>query len=154
MKKKVGANRVIFSYRPSYAAYGPFLTYDLPTGRLTRYRCEDPFVTTGSFLEDTDFLDAAFALSRRTGMTLDRAGWEQVMALLAGHPGLNPFLRSDWTFSASLALGRLEEVQRHLKALARIARLIKSTAFIEKIVSSTSVQDMVRAFDEEEVKIC
>ena len=64
MKKKVGANRVIFSYRPSYAAYGPFLTYDLPTGRLTRYRGEDPFVTTGSFLEDTDFLDAAFGIRR------------------------------------------------------------------------------------------
>jgi len=43
---------------------GPFLTYDLSTGRLTRYRGEDPFVTTGSFLEDTDFLDAAFGIRR------------------------------------------------------------------------------------------
>jgi hypothetical protein len=53
-----------------------------------------------------------------------------------------------------LLMRNRQEHSLHLKALARIARLIKSTAFIEKIVSSTSVQDMVRAFDEEEVKIC
>ena len=41
----------------------------------------------------------------------------------------------------------------HLKALARIARLIKSTEFIERIVSAESVDDMVRAFDEEEAKM-
>jgi fructose-specific phosphotransferase system IIA component len=52
-----------------------------------------------------------------------------------------------------LLMGNRREHSLHLKALARIARLIKSTEFIEKIVSSESVQDMVRAFDEEEAKI-
>ena len=50
-------------------------------------------------------------------------------------------------------MGNRQEHSLHLKALARIARLIKNTAFIEKIVSSASVEDMVRAFDEEEAKI-
>ncbi len=52
-----------------------------------------------------------------------------------------------------LLMGNRQEHSLHLKALARIARLIKSTGFIEKIASSSSVQDMVRAFDEEEAKI-
>ncbi|HVP20146.1 MAG TPA: PTS sugar transporter subunit IIA [Spirochaetia bacterium] len=52
-----------------------------------------------------------------------------------------------------LLMGNRQEHSLHLKALARIARLIKSTEFIDKIVSSESVQDMVRAFDEEEAKI-
>jgi len=52
-----------------------------------------------------------------------------------------------------LLMGNRQEHSLHLKALARIARLIKSTELIEKIVSSRSVQDMVRAFDEEEAKI-
>ena len=52
-----------------------------------------------------------------------------------------------------LLIGNRQEHSLHLKALARIARLIKSTEFIDKIVSSESVQDMVRAFDEEEAKI-
>jgi len=52
-----------------------------------------------------------------------------------------------------LLMGNRQEHSLHLKALARIARLIKSTRFIDKIVSSESVQDMVRAFDEEEAKI-
>ena len=52
-----------------------------------------------------------------------------------------------------LLMGNRLEYRLHLKALARIAQLIKSMVFIEKIVSSTSVQDMVRAFDEEEAKI-
>jgi len=52
-----------------------------------------------------------------------------------------------------LLMGNQEEHSLHLKALARIARLIKSTGFIEKIISAGSVQDMVRAFDEEEAKI-
>ena len=110
-------NRVIFSYRSSYAGYGPYLAYDLATGQLTRFRGQDPFVTTGSFQEDTDFLDAVFAFARRTGMTFDRGGWEQVMVLLAGHPGLNPFLRSDWAFSASLALGNFEEADRAARVI-------------------------------------
>ncbi len=52
-----------------------------------------------------------------------------------------------------LLMGNRLEHSLHLKALARIARLIKGTEFIEKIVSAGSVQDMVRAFDEEEAKI-
>jgi PTS system nitrogen regulatory IIA component len=52
-----------------------------------------------------------------------------------------------------LLLGNREGHGLHLKALARIARLIKSTAFIEKIVASATVEDMVRAFEEEETKI-
>jgi fructose-specific phosphotransferase system IIA component len=52
-----------------------------------------------------------------------------------------------------LLMGNRQEHSLHLKALARIARLIKSTEFIEKIVSAGSVQDMVKAFDEEEAKI-
>jgi mannitol/fructose-specific phosphotransferase system IIA component (Ntr-type) len=52
-----------------------------------------------------------------------------------------------------LLMGNREGHGLHLKALARIARLIKSTAFIEKIAASTTVQDMVRAFEEEETKI-
>jgi mannitol/fructose-specific phosphotransferase system IIA component (Ntr-type) len=53
-----------------------------------------------------------------------------------------------------LLLGSRQEYTTRLKALARIARLIKNPVSIEKIVSSTSVQDMVRAFDEEEAKAC
>jgi mannitol/fructose-specific phosphotransferase system IIA component (Ntr-type) len=52
-----------------------------------------------------------------------------------------------------LLMGNREGHGLHLKALARIARLIKSTAFIEKIVASATVEDMVRAFEEEETKI-
>jgi len=52
-----------------------------------------------------------------------------------------------------LLMGNRQEHSLHLKALARIARLIKSTGFIERIISAESVQDMVRAFDEEEAKI-
>jgi mannitol/fructose-specific phosphotransferase system IIA component (Ntr-type) len=52
-----------------------------------------------------------------------------------------------------LLMGNRQEHSLHLKALARIARLVKSTEFIDKIVSAGSVQDMVRAFDEEEAKI-
>lgn len=52
-----------------------------------------------------------------------------------------------------LLMGNRLEHSLHLKALARIARLIKSTSFIEKIVASTSVDDMVKAFEQEEAKI-
>jgi len=52
-----------------------------------------------------------------------------------------------------LLMGNRQGHGLHLKALARIARLIKSTAFIEKIVASVTVEDMVRAFEEEETKI-
>ncbi|HUI71622.1 MAG TPA: PTS sugar transporter subunit IIA [Spirochaetia bacterium] len=52
-----------------------------------------------------------------------------------------------------LLMGNRQEHSLHLKALARIARLIKSTEFIERIVSAGSVDDMVRAFDEEEAKM-
>jgi fructose-specific phosphotransferase system IIA component len=46
-----------------------------------------------------------------------------------------------------LLMGNRQEHSLHLKALARIARLIKSTSFIEKIVASTTVEEMVRAFE-------
>ena len=52
-----------------------------------------------------------------------------------------------------LLMGNRQEHSLHLKALARIARLIKSTAFIEKIVASSTVEDMVQAFEQEEAKI-
>lgn len=52
-----------------------------------------------------------------------------------------------------MLMGNRQEHSLHLKALARIARLIKNTAFVDKIVASTCVDDMVRAFDEEEAKI-
>ena len=52
-----------------------------------------------------------------------------------------------------LLMGNRQEHSLHLKALARIARLIKSTSFIEKIIASTTVEEMVRAFEQEEAKI-
>jgi fructose-specific phosphotransferase system IIA component len=52
-----------------------------------------------------------------------------------------------------LLMGNRQEHSLHLKALARIARLIKSTAFIEKIIASSTVADMVKAFEQEEAKI-
>ncbi len=52
-----------------------------------------------------------------------------------------------------LLMGNRQEHSLHLKALARIARLIKSTAFIERIRASASVDDMVKAFEQEEAKI-
>jgi mannitol/fructose-specific phosphotransferase system IIA component (Ntr-type) len=52
-----------------------------------------------------------------------------------------------------LLMGNRQEHSLHLKALARIARLIKSTSFIEKIVASSTVEDMVKAFEQEEAKI-
>jgi fructose-specific phosphotransferase system IIA component len=52
-----------------------------------------------------------------------------------------------------LLMGNRQEHSLHLKALARIARLIKSTAFIERIIASSTVQDMVSAFEQEEARI-
>jgi mannitol/fructose-specific phosphotransferase system IIA component (Ntr-type) len=52
-----------------------------------------------------------------------------------------------------LLMGNRQEHGLHLKALARIARLIKSTEFIDRVVAATSVEEMVRAFEEEEAKI-
>jgi fructose-specific phosphotransferase system IIA component len=52
-----------------------------------------------------------------------------------------------------LLMGNRQEHSLHLKALARIARLIKSTSFIEKIAGSSTVEDMVKAFEQEEAKI-
>jgi fructose-specific phosphotransferase system IIA component len=52
-----------------------------------------------------------------------------------------------------LLMGNRQEHGLHLKALARIARLIKSTSFIDKIVASSTVEDMVTAFTQEEAKI-
>jgi fructose-specific phosphotransferase system IIA component len=52
-----------------------------------------------------------------------------------------------------LLMGNRQEHSLHLKALARIARLIKSTSFIEKIVASSTVEEMVKAFEQEEARI-
>jgi PTS system nitrogen regulatory IIA component len=52
-----------------------------------------------------------------------------------------------------LLMGNRQEHSLHLKALARIARLINSTAFIERIRASVTVEDMVKAFEQEEAKI-
>lgn len=104
-------NQVIFSYQSSYAAFGPFLTYDIPTGRLTRYRKEDPFASQPSFRCDTEFLDKAFALYLSKRMTMDRDGWQRLALLVKDSPGINPFLRDDWTFSSALALGHFQEAE-------------------------------------------
>jgi hypothetical protein len=105
-------NRVVFSYRPSYAALGPFFSYDLATGEIRLWRAEDPVCQTAEFKADSGFLDSAFALAQARGMSLDRDGWEKVMASLDRDSGMNPFLKADWTFDAALALGRLDEARR------------------------------------------
>jgi PTS system nitrogen regulatory IIA component len=52
-----------------------------------------------------------------------------------------------------LIIGNKNDHSLHLKALARIARLIKNTRFTEKIIASSTAEEMVRVFDEEEAKI-
>ena len=52
-----------------------------------------------------------------------------------------------------LLMGNKNEHGLHLKALARIARLIKNTSFIERVITCSTVEEMLRAFDEEEAKI-
>jgi len=52
-----------------------------------------------------------------------------------------------------LLVGNRQEHSLHLKALARIARLIKSTSFIESIIASSTREEMVKAFENEEAKI-
>jgi fructose-specific phosphotransferase system IIA component len=52
-----------------------------------------------------------------------------------------------------LLLGNRQEYSLHIKALARIAQLMKNIAFMEKLGSSTSAQQMIGAFAEEEAKI-
>ncbi len=52
-----------------------------------------------------------------------------------------------------LLMGNKTEHGLHLKALARIARLIKNTGFIERVEGCTTVDEMLRVFDEEEAKI-
>jgi Acyl-coenzyme A:6-aminopenicillanic acid acyl-transferase len=105
-------NRVIFSYRPSYAAYGPFFAYDLSTGRISPWRAEDPACETSGFQADSKFLDEVFTLTCSREMSLDRDGWEKVMVFMDQDPGMNPFLKADWTFSAALALGRFEAARQ------------------------------------------
>ncbi len=105
-------NRVLFSYRPSYAALGPFLSYDLSSGKISRWRAEDPAGTTPGFQADSEFLDKVFTLACARGMSLDRNGWEKVTAFLSQDPGVNPFLNAEWTFDACLALARPEEARR------------------------------------------
>ncbi len=52
-----------------------------------------------------------------------------------------------------LLLGNTRDHILHLKALARIARLIRATRFTERISACTTVEQMVRTFEEEEEKI-
>jgi mannitol/fructose-specific phosphotransferase system IIA component (Ntr-type) len=52
-----------------------------------------------------------------------------------------------------LLVGNTRDHILHLKALARIARLIRTTRFIERVAAATTVEEMVRAFEEEEEKI-
>jgi fructose-specific phosphotransferase system IIA component len=52
-----------------------------------------------------------------------------------------------------LLMGNRQEHSLHLKALARIARLIKSTSFVESIIASSTREEMVKAFQNEEAKI-
>jgi mannitol/fructose-specific phosphotransferase system IIA component (Ntr-type) len=52
-----------------------------------------------------------------------------------------------------LLVGNTREQILHLKALARIARLIRTTRFIERVAAATTVEEMVRALEEEEEKI-
>jgi len=108
-------NRVYFSYRSSYAGFGPFLAYDLATGRVSPWSVEDPFAETGGFHADCAFLDSAFALARAHSMTLDKEAWKQVAETLRRSQGINPFLRADWTFSASLALDRFDDAKQAAK---------------------------------------
>lgn len=105
-------DRVIFSYRPCYAGFGPFLAYDLASGRITRYRDADLRTLTSTYRDDTGFLDDAFALAQRHAMSLDSAGWRKVLELIDEHPDMNAFLKADWTFTASLALGRLDDAKQ------------------------------------------
>ncbi len=104
-------NRVYFSYRDSYAGFGPFLAYDLATGRVSQWRAADPFAETRSFREDCAFLDRVFTLAKAHVMSLDREGWLKVADDIRQDQGVNPFLKADWTFSASLALGRYDEAK-------------------------------------------
>ena len=103
--------RVLFSYGPSYAGFGPFLAYDISSGVVSGWRPRDLFARSDSFREDTEFLEAAFALERTTGMRPDGRAWEKIAGLVEQHPDLNPLLRADWSFSASLALGRLDDAE-------------------------------------------
>jgi hypothetical protein len=105
-------NRVLFSYRPSYAALGPYFSYDLTTGRINPWRPADPLCSTAGFQADSRFLDNAFALAQARGMSLDRDGWERIMATMSQDTEMNSFLKADWTFAAALALGNLDAARR------------------------------------------
>jgi PTS system nitrogen regulatory IIA component len=50
-------------------------------------------------------------------------------------------------------LGNKGEHGLHLKALAHIARLIKNTEFIQKLGESSTAEEMMKAFAEEEAKL-
>ena len=52
-----------------------------------------------------------------------------------------------------LLMGNRSDYTLHLKALALLPGSSRGWTFIEKIGSSTSAQDMVRAFEEEEAKV-
>ncbi len=105
-------NTVIFSYRPSYAGFGPFYAYELSTGNLKVWRPENPFAQTDQFRQDNEFLDGIFQLARSRSMSMDRDGWEKILVSLPDYPSLNPFLKADWTYCASLALGKTGDAEQ------------------------------------------
>jgi len=53
-----------------------------------------------------------------------------------------------------ILMGYRRDYSLHVKALARLALLIKKMEFIEKIGASSSAQDMIRAFNEADARIC
>jgi predicted choloylglycine hydrolase len=105
-------NRVLFSYRSCYAGFGPFLSYDLTSGTISPWCAEDPFVKTEGFHADCEFLDSAFTIAMAHTMTLDKEGWERVEEVISEDTDMNPFLKADWTFSASLALHRFGDARK------------------------------------------
>ena len=112
-------NLLIFSYCSSYAGFGSFHAYDISSGQLSLWRPEDPFSLTSGFRADTGFLESAFSLVRSKGMSLDKDGWEKIQGILAESEGLNPLLRADWTFSASMALKSFDEAGRAARGIDR-----------------------------------
>lgn len=105
-------NLAIFSYRPSYAGFGPFLAYDLSSGNVKTWRPEDPFAQTEGFQEDNEFLDGVFQRARSRGMGMDREGWQQILRSMSEYPAMNAFLKADWTYSASMSLGGTDQAEQ------------------------------------------
>ena len=104
-------NRLILSYAPSYAGFGPFFAYDIATGRLSPFRDAAAGARSDDFRADNAFLFSVFVLAQHNGMSLDQEGWARVLGMIAAAK-LNPFLAADWTCSASLALKRWDDAER------------------------------------------